>query len=152
MGTQEESNVAIDDNPIFEMSYEDKLTYAAVIAKPMASEKLTKRLGKLMRKAKSNGLLACGVKDCVKQIVKKKSEGILVIAGDVSPIDTISHLPLICEARNVPYCYVPSRFEIGCSNATTVNSVCVFIRKGEAYEALFDKCYKCVDDLPLPIR
>lgn len=148
----EESIDVVEGNPLSEMSYEEKLAFACVIAKPMASEKLTKRLGKLMKKAKNNGLLACGVKDSVKQIVKKKSDGILVIAGDVSPIDTVSHLPFICEGHKVPYCYVPSRFDLGCNNATNTNSVCVFIRKDESYEKLFDKCYKVVDDLPLPIH
>ncbi|KAL5103058.1 H/ACA ribonucleoprotein complex subunit 2-like protein [Taenia crassiceps] len=147
----EESNGIVESNPLFHMSYEEKLVFASVIAKPMASEKLTKRLGKLMKKAKNKGLLACGVKDSVKQIAKKKSEGILVVAGDVSPIDTVSHLPLLCEGHKVPYCYVPSRFDLGCNSATNANSVCVFIRKDESYEKLYNKCYKAVDDLPLPI-
>ncbi|CDS43545.1 H:ACA ribonucleoprotein complex subunit 2 [Echinococcus multilocularis] len=148
----ESSDVVVESNPLSEMSYEEKLTFASVIAKPMASEKLTKRLGRLMKKAKNNGLLACGVKDSVKQIVKKKSEGILVIAGDVNPIDTVTHIPLICESHNVPYCYVPSRFDLGCTSASTVTSVCVFIRKHDSYEKLFNKCYKVVDELPLPIH
>ena len=32
-----------------------------------------------------------------------------MLAGDVSPIDVISHLPVLCEDNKVPYCYVPSR-------------------------------------------
>ena len=34
---------------------------------------------------------------------------IVVLAGDVTPIDVYSHLPVMCEDRNVPYCYVPSK-------------------------------------------
>ena len=34
---------------------------------------------------------------------------IIVIAGDVTPIDVISHFPVMCEDRDLPYCYVPSK-------------------------------------------
>lgn len=33
----------------------------------------------------------------------------VVIAGDVSPIDVISHIPIVCEDNKIPYAYVPSR-------------------------------------------
>ena len=33
----------------------------------------------------------------------------VILAGDVSPIDVISHFPVLCEDNNLPYCYVPSR-------------------------------------------
>ena len=33
----------------------------------------------------------------------------VVIAGDVSPIDVISHIPVVCEDNKIPYAYVPSR-------------------------------------------
>lgn len=34
----------------------------------------------------------------------------VVIAGDISPIDVISHIPIACEDNKVPYAYVPSKF------------------------------------------
>lgn len=33
----------------------------------------------------------------------------VVLAGDTSPIDVYSHMPVACEEAGVPYCYVPSR-------------------------------------------
>jgi H/ACA ribonucleoprotein complex subunit 2 len=35
-----------------------------------------------------------------------------VIAGNISPIDVITHVPILCEESNVPYIYVPSK-EVG---------------------------------------
>ncbi|RLN13309.1 H/ACA ribonucleoprotein complex subunit 2-like protein [Panicum miliaceum] len=32
-----------------------------------------------------------------------------VIAGNISPIDVITHVPILCEEANVPYVYVPSK-------------------------------------------
>lgn len=34
---------------------------------------------------------------------------ICVIAGDISPIDVITHLPVLCEENDIPYIYVPSK-------------------------------------------
>ena len=34
---------------------------------------------------------------------------ICVLAADISPIDVISHIPVLCEDSNVNYCYVPSK-------------------------------------------
>ncbi len=143
---------ADEENPFADLSYEERLAFCSVIAKPMASEKLTKRLAKLMKKAKRNKLLSCGVKDAVKQIAKKKSPGILVIAGDVSPVDTVSHVPLLCEENKVPYCFVPSRFDLGASFSSNLNALCVFIKPHEDYEDLYSKCHKAVDEMPLPIN
>lgn len=32
-----------------------------------------------------------------------------VIAGNISPIDVITHVPILCEEANIPYIYVPSK-------------------------------------------
>lgn len=34
---------------------------------------------------------------------------ICVIAGNISPIDVITHVPILCEESDVPYVYVPSK-------------------------------------------
>ena len=49
-----------------------------------------------------------GVKDVVKAI-KKGSSGIVILAADVSPVDVISHIPVLCEDARIPYVYVRSR-------------------------------------------
>ena len=33
----------------------------------------------------------------------------MIIAGDISPIDVVTHLPVLCEDHDVPYIYVPSK-------------------------------------------
>lgn len=37
---------------------------------------------------------------------------IMILAGDVSPIDVITHIPVLCEENDIPYVYVPSK-EVG---------------------------------------
>ena len=53
---------------------------------------------------------------------------ICIIAGDISPIDVVTHLPVLCEDHDIPYIYVPSKevqqsllramFEAAVSNKT----------------------------------
>ena len=38
---------------------------------------------------------------------------ICVIAGNISPIDVITHVPILCEEADIPYVYVPSK-EVSC--------------------------------------
>lgn len=39
-----------------------------------------------------------GVKEVVKA-VRKGEKGFVLIAGDISPIDVIAHLPILCEDK-----------------------------------------------------
>lgn len=41
---------------------------------------------------------------------------ICILAGDISPIDVLTHIPILCEDHQVPYIYVPSK-EVGVSTA-----------------------------------
>lgn len=36
-----------------------------------------------------------------------------IIAGDISPVDVITPLPVLCEDNDIPYIYVPSK-EVRC--------------------------------------
>lgn len=44
--------------------------------------------------------------------------GIVVLAADISPMDVISHIPVLCEDHNVPYIFVTSRAELGAAGNT----------------------------------
>lgn len=74
-----------------------------------------------------------------------------VVTGDVSPIDVISHIPIFCEDKKVPYCYVPSRKQLGGASGTKRPTSVVLIERNKEYEELFTRCYTDVDSLPLPI-
>lgn len=43
---------------------------------------------------------------------------IVVIAADISPMDVISHIPVLCEDHSVPYIFVTSRTELGAASST----------------------------------
>ena len=44
--------------------------------------------------------------------------GIVVIAADISPMDVISHIPVLCEDHDIPYVFLTSRAELGAAGST----------------------------------
>lgn len=123
-----------------EGGYEEKIKYVSVIAKPLASRKTTKRLHKLVKKASQAKFVKRGVKEVVKAL-RKGEKGFCVIAGDISPIDVVSHLPIMCEDREVPYIYVPSKHDLGAAACTKRPTSCILVQpsKGFAEQELYDK-------------
>lgn len=49
---------------------------------------------------------------------KEGPPGIVILAADISPMDVISHIPVLCEDHHIPYIYVPSRAELGAAGST----------------------------------
>ena len=41
-----------------------------------------------------------------------------MLAGNISPIDVITHVPVLCEDCGVPYIYVPSKEALGAAGGT----------------------------------
>ena len=123
--------------------YEARL-FVSPIADPMAGDKLSKKLLKLVRKAMKDKIVRRGVKETVKA-VRKGQAGLVIIAADISPIDVLSHLPLLCEDKGVPYMYVRSRAEVGEACKTKRPTSCVMVckpdkkKQEDAYEA-FKEC------------
>ncbi|XXH03628.1 hypothetical protein Hte_010033 [Hypoxylon texense] len=95
-------------------------------ALPLADEKATKKIMKTVRKAAKHKTLKRGVKEVVKSLRKSPAAGpgntafpgVVVLAGDISPMDVISHIPVLCEDVNVPYIFVTSRAELGAAGST----------------------------------
>lgn len=50
-----------------------------------------------------------------------------MIAGDISPIDVITPLPILCEDHDVPYIYLPSKEELGQAGLTKRPTSCMLI-------------------------
>lgn len=93
----------------------------------MAQKKLTKKLFKTIKKAgKSRGHVRRGVKEVVKSL-RKGEKGLVVLAGDISPIDILAHLPVLCEESGVPYIFVSSKDGLGSASSTKRATSCIMI-------------------------
>lgn len=123
--------------------YEQKCRFVSKIAQPLAPRKTTKKVHKLVKKASQAKCVKRGVKEVVKAL-RKGETGFCVIAGDISPIDVVTHLPIMCEDRQVPYFYVPSKHDLGAAACTKRPTSCILVTPsaGFAEQALFDKIVK----------
>ena len=103
--------------------------FVSPIAEPLASDKLTKKLLKLAKKLTKEKQVRKGIKETTKATKKKGLKGLVIIAADISPVDVLTHLPLLCEANNVSYIYVPSREAIGGACATKRPTAWLFLEE-----------------------
>ncbi|KAI9845151.1 MAG: snoRNA-binding protein [Sclerophora amabilis] len=95
-------------------------------ANPLADDKVQKKVLKSVKKAAKNKSLKRGVKEVVKSLRKStstaaavgKAPGVVILAADISPMDVISHIPVLCEDHGFPYLYVTSRAELGAAGNT----------------------------------
>lgn len=82
-----------------------------------------------------------GVKEVVKALRKSPASGplgpntlplgIVILAADISPMDVISHIPVLAEDHGIPYIYVTSRAELGTAGQTKrPTSVVLVSREG----------------------
>jgi len=101
------------------------------IATPLSSKKLSKKLHKLVKKASGVKHIRRGVKEVVKGL-RKGEKGVAVIAGDIYPIDVISHIPILCEENDIPYIYVPSKIDLGAAASTKRPTSVVLVRTPKA--------------------
>merc|ERR1711878_252517 len=132
------------------VSYEEKLKYVSVIAKPMASKKLAKKLYKCIKKGvKHKTYVRNGLKD-VQSRIRKGEKGLVIFAGDVTPVEVMCHLPAVCEEKQLPYVFTPSRQLLGTAMGVKRGSLMVMIREHEDYKELFDECKTEIEALPPP--
>ncbi|XP_075249517.1 H/ACA ribonucleoprotein complex subunit 2-like [Convolutriloba macropyga] len=137
-----------------QMTYEELVSLCAPIAQPMASRRLTKQIYKLLRKIQAGGLRkdCCffGTKAVMKTLRQNTKKGFLVIAGDVSPIDLISHIPVFAEEKDIPYVYVPSQDDLAAAVATNA-TMCVFVVDHEAVAKYYNACLEEIKSMPAPV-
>ena len=71
-------------------------------------------------------------------------KGLCVIAGDIFPIDVISHISSYCEDKDVPYIYVPSKHDLGAAASVKRPTSVVFVSSKKDFEEkeLYEKVLK----------
>merc|ERR1712066_1099372 len=140
-----------DTSVVEEISYEDRLKFVSVIAHPMASKKLAKKLYKCIKKGmKHKTYVRNGLKD-VQSRIRKGEKGLVVFAGDVTPIEVMCHMPAVCEEKSLPYVYTPSRQDLGTAMGVKRGCLMVMVREHEDYKELYDELTQEITSLPPPV-
>ncbi|KAF4523939.1 hypothetical protein B566_EDAN011193, partial [Ephemera danica] len=141
--SDENGDTTVTEN---ELTYSEKLKFVNKISKPMAGKKLTKKLLKLVKKAgkdKKNNMFF-GIKS-VQKALRKGEKGLVLMAGDVSPIEIMCHIPGVCEERALPYIYVPSRRDMGSAMGCLRSILLILIKE------LYDECKEEIKSMPQPV-
>ena len=129
-----EGGVDEDDAP-------KKARLVSPIANPLADKKLTKKVLKTVKAAAGAKLIRRGVKEVVKAL-KKGEKGLSIIAGDISPVEVICHVPILCEEKNVAYIYVPSKEDLGLASLTKRPTSIVLVKEGGDIADAYAECEK----------
>ncbi|KAI8136674.1 ribonucleoprotein-associated protein [Fennellomyces sp. T-0311] len=79
---------------------------------PLADATLTNTILDLIQQASHYKQLKKGANEATKTLNRGISE-FIVMAADTEPIEILLHLPLLCEDKNVPYVFVPSKTALG---------------------------------------
>ncbi|XP_074528685.1 H/ACA ribonucleoprotein complex subunit 2-like protein [Halichoeres trimaculatus] len=133
-----------------ERSYQELVANVNPISQPLASKKLSKKLYKCVKKAAKLKNIRRGVKE-VQKFINKGEKGIVVLAGDTLPIDVYCHLPIMCEDRNMPYAYIPSKVDLGSSAGSKRPTCVILIKPHQDYQEAYDECLEEVSGLPKPL-
>ncbi len=132
------------------MELMDSETGLSIIAKPLADKKLSKKALKVVKRAAKAKMIKRGIKE-VQKAIRKHQKGVCVLAGDISPIDVICHIPILCEENDIPYVYVASKADLGTACTTKRPTSCVLITPGEGFEhqELYDELKSAVEAVAL---
>lgn len=171
MGKVKKENEDANESKVKEEDlYDEKVKNANKIACPMASKKLTKKCYKLIKKGKTNfrlqlwtvyelnkfiaakqkTFLRNGLKD-VQSRLNKGEKGIVIFAGDVTPIEIMCHLPAVCEDKGIPYAYTPSRIDLGAAMGVKRGTVTLLIREHPEYLDSFNELKAEISTLGAPV-
>ncbi|KXI94959.1 hypothetical protein ACS49_00230, partial [Bacillus cereus] len=79
---------------------------------PLADSSLTQQILDVVQQAQNLRQLKKGANETTKTLNRGISE-FIIMAADTEPIEILLHLPLLCEDKNVPYVFVPSKTALG---------------------------------------
>lgn len=92
------------------------------IARPLADRNTIKRIQKLIKQKSESKQLHRGFKHSQKALLNGR-KGIFVLAADTTPMDLITHIPIVCERKGIPYIFVNSISELSIIK-NEINSCC----------------------------
>ncbi len=84
----------------------------SVFVKFETPKELSDKAYTLAEAAKESGKVKKGTNEVTK-VVERGAAAMVIMAADVEPPEILAHIPALCDERNVPFVYVPSKAELG---------------------------------------
>ena len=67
--------------------------------------------------------------------MRKKKRGIVILAGDISPIELVAHIPIMCENNGVAYIYVKTKDDLAkASLSKRATTIFMLMRPSSSHE------------------
>mmetsp|Transcript_56728 Transcript_56728/g.159242 ORF Transcript_56728/g.159242 Transcript_56728/m.159242 type:complete len:124 (+) Transcript_56728:69-440(+) len=106
---------------------------------PLADADLTVALLDLVQQATNYKQTKKGANEATKTLNRGISE-LIIMAADAEPIEILLHLPLLCEDKNVPYVFVPSKVALGraCGVSRPVISCSITTNEASQLKSVID--------------
>merc|ERR1719265_2895460 len=115
---------------------------------PLADTELTRKILDLTQQSSNYKQLRKGANEATKTLNRGISE-FVVLAADTEPLEILLHLPLLCEDKNVPYVFVPSKQALGraCGVSRPVIACSVTTSEGSQLKPQIEKLKDAIEKL-----
>merc|ERR1719194_367617 len=115
---------------------------------PLADTEMTRKILDLTQQACNYKQLKKGANEATKSLNRGISE-FVVLAADTEPLEILLHLPLLCEDKNVPYVFVPSKQALGraCGVSRPVIAASVTVNEGSQLKPQIQKLKDAIEKL-----
>lgn len=102
----------------------------------------------LVQQANNFKQLKKGANEATKTLNRGISE-FIIMAADTEPLEILLHLPLLCEDKNVPYVFVPSKIALGraCGVTRPVISASITSNEASSLKAQIQKMKDSIEKL-----
>jgi len=100
---------------------------------PLADATLTNQILDLIQQAGHYKQLKKGANEATKTLNRGIAE-FIVLTADTEPLEILLHLPLLCEDKNVPYVFVPSKIALGRACGVSRPVIAASVTTNEATE------------------
>ncbi|KAJ7745011.1 50S ribosomal protein L30e-like protein [Mycena maculata] len=100
---------------------------------PLAEADLTNSILELVQQAGQYKQLKKGANEATKTLNRGIAE-FIVLTADTEPLEILLHLPLLCEEKNVPYVFVPSKAALGRACGVTRPVISASVTTSESKE------------------
>ncbi|CAF9903382.1 MAG: RNA binding protein snu13 [Heterodermia speciosa] len=106
---------------------------------PIADQALSQEILDLVQQTSHYRQLKKGANEATKTLNRGTSE-VIILAADTAPLAILLHLPLLCEDKNVPYVYVPSKAALGRACGVSRAVIAASITTNEASDLMVWLC------------
>ena len=109
-------------------------------------KQLSEKTYDAVEKARDTGKMRKGVNEVTKAVERGIAK-LVVMAEDVDPEEVMMHIPVICEEKEIPYSYVPSKSELGKAAGLEVQTSSIAIVEEGDSKKLIDEVAKKTAEL-----